>query len=73
MKMVSNVKVLQSKTRKQSASNQTFSKENRDEENPWPGILAATMFAIRGTYHTTMQASPMQLVFGRVSSLKYQI
>jgi transposase InsO family protein len=29
------------------------------------GILAATMFAIRATYHTTMQATPAQLVFGR--------
>ena len=32
---------------------------------PWSGILAATMFAVRATYHTTLQASPMQLVFGR--------
>ena len=23
------------------------------------------MFAVRATYHTTLQASPMQLVFGR--------
>ena len=33
--------------------------------DPWSGILAATMFAVRATYHTTLQASPMQLVFGR--------
>ena len=33
--------------------------------DPWSGILAATMFAVRTTYHTTLQASPMQLVFGR--------
>ena len=32
---------------------------------PWSGILAATMFAVRATYHTTLQAFPMQLVFGR--------
>ena len=32
--------------------------------NPWSGILAATMFAVRTTYHTKIQASPMQLVFG---------
>jgi len=36
-----------------------------DEEDPWSGILAATMFATRATYHTTMQATPSQLVFGR--------
>ena len=36
-----------------------------DEDNPWTGILAATMFAVRATYHTTLQASPMLLVFGR--------
>jgi transposase InsO family protein len=36
-----------------------------DEEHPWDGILAATMFAIRATYHTTLQATPAQLVFGR--------
>ena len=36
-----------------------------DEENPWDGILAATMFATRATYHTTLQATPAQLVFGR--------
>jgi hypothetical protein len=48
----------------------TFSKENMDEENPWVG-KAATMFSIRGIYHTTLQATPMQLVFGRDSILKY--
>jgi hypothetical protein len=36
-----------------------------DEEDPWSGILAATMFATRATYHTTNQATPAQLVFGR--------
>ena len=35
------------------------------EQDPWSGILAATMFAIRATYHTTTQATPAQLVFGR--------
>ena len=33
--------------------------------NPWSGILAATMFAIRATYHTTLQAYTMKLIFGR--------
>jgi hypothetical protein len=36
-----------------------------DKEDPWAGILAATMFATRATYHTTLQATPSQLVFGR--------
>ena len=33
--------------------------------DPWAGILSATMFAVRATYHTTLQATPAQLVFGR--------
>ena len=36
-----------------------------DEEDPWTGILSAVMFALRSTYHTTLEATPMQLVFGR--------
>ena len=36
-----------------------------DESNPWKGILSATAFAIRSTYHTTLKKSPGQLVFGR--------
>ena len=36
-----------------------------DEEDPWKGLLAATMFATRATYHTILQAMPMQLAFGR--------
>jgi hypothetical protein len=36
-----------------------------DPDNPWGGILSATMFAERATYHTTLQATPAQLVFGR--------
>jgi hypothetical protein len=43
----------------------TFSKDSLDETDPWGGILAATMFAVRATYHTTMQATPSQIVFGR--------
>jgi hypothetical protein len=35
-----------------------------DEDDPWKGILAATAFAIRATYHTTLQKSAGQLVFG---------
>jgi hypothetical protein len=36
-----------------------------DSDDPWTGTLAAAMFAARATCHTTLQASPMQLVFGR--------
>ena len=40
-----------------------------DDENPWNGILATTMFALRATVHTTSQYTPAQLVFGRDSIL----
>ena len=36
-----------------------------DKSNPWKGILSATAFAVRSTYHTTLMKSPGQLVFGR--------
>ena len=45
----------------------TFSVQDMelDEDDPWSGILSAIAFSIRATVHTTLQASPMQLVFGR--------
>ena len=43
----------------------TFDVSNIVNNDPWSGILAVTMFAIRATYHTALQASPMQLVFGK--------
>ena len=45
----------------------TFQLEDNylDEDDPWAGILSATAFAVRSTYHTTLQATPGQLVFGR--------
>ena len=45
----------------------TFELEDNylDEVDPWKGILSATAFAVRATYHTTLQKSPGQLVFGR--------
>ena len=45
----------------------TFELESNylDEEDPWTGILAATAFAVRSTYHTTLKKTPGQLVFGR--------
>ena len=33
-----------------------------DEGYSWSGILAATVFAVHSTYHTTLQATPVQLV-----------
>ena len=36
-----------------------------DEDDPWGGILTSTAFAIRSTVHTTLKATPGQLVFGR--------
>ena len=42
----------------------TFGVSNIVNNNPWSGILAATMFAVLTTYHIALQASPMQLVFG---------
>ena len=45
----------------------TFELENNylDETDPWKGILSATAFAVRSTFHTTLKQSPGQLVFGR--------
>jgi len=36
-----------------------------DKEDPWKGVLSATAFAVRSTYHTTLKKTPGQLVFGR--------
>eukprot|EP00957_Ditylum_brightwellii_P056953 4317140-Ditylum_brightwellii.AAC.1 len=36
-----------------------------DEKDPWTGILSAVRVATRAIVHTTMQATTMQLVFGR--------
>ena len=36
-----------------------------DSEDPWSEFLSSAAFAIRSTYHTTLQATPAQLVFGR--------
>ena len=40
-----------------------------DDDNPWDGILATTMFALQATVHTMSQYTPTQLVFGRDSIL----
>jgi hypothetical protein len=43
----------------------TFELQDIDEDDPFEGILSAVAWAIRSTYHTTLQATPGQLVFGR--------
>ena len=43
-----------------------------DEENPLDEYFAATAFAIRSTVHTTLGASPAQLVYGRDMVLPVQ-
>ena len=42
----------------------TFDMSNIVNNNPWSHILAITMFAVGAIYHTTIQASPMRLLFG---------
>ena len=42
----------------------TFDVSNIVNNDPWSGILAATMFAVSTTYHTTLQEYPTQIVFG---------
>ena len=36
-----------------------------DLDEPWSKILSAIIFAMQSMVHTTTQATPMQLVFGR--------
>ena len=35
-----------------------------DKDDPWSGFLTAAAFVVRSMYHTTLQATPVQLVFG---------
>eukprot|EP00957_Ditylum_brightwellii_P074684 5676643-Ditylum_brightwellii.AAC.1 len=45
-----------------------------DEKDPWTGISNSVRFATRAMVHTAMQATPMQLVFGRdaILNVKYE-
>jgi hypothetical protein len=36
-----------------------------DDNDPWKGILSVTAFAVRSTFHTTLQNTPGLLLFGR--------
>ena len=55
----------------------TFKLENNcmDEINEWAGILSATAFAMRSSIHTTLNATPGQLVFGHgmILNLQHQV
>jgi RNase H-like domain found in reverse transcriptase/Reverse transcriptase (RNA-dependent DNA polymerase)/Integrase zinc binding domain len=52
----------------------TFELEKRelDDKEPFEPFLTATAYAIRSTYHTTLKATPGQLVFGRDMILPVQ-
>ena len=53
----------------------SFQVQNTQEVvNPFKGILAAICFAMRATIHTTLKATPSQLVFGRdhILNIKYE-
>ena len=43
-----------------------------DSQRPFERFLAAVAYAIRATYHTTLEASPAELVFGRHMLLPVQ-
>jgi len=43
-----------------------------DERKPWTSILADAAWAIRSTYHTVLDATPGQIVFGRDMVLPIQ-
>ena len=44
----------------------TFDLQNNylDEDDPWLGILAVADFAVRRTYHITVQATPSDMILG---------
>jgi hypothetical protein len=47
-------------------------KQELSTKNPFEPFLTATAYAIRSTYHTTLRATPGQLVFGRDMILPIQ-
>ena len=53
----------------------TFELEEKelDTNDPWGHFLSAAAWAIRSTVHTTLDATPGQLVFGRDMLLPIQI
>ena len=49
-----------------------YDREDLEEQDPWSRILSTIMFGVRATYHTTLDATPTQLVFGRDTILPIQ-
>ena len=47
---------------------------NEEDEDPFAGIVSAVCWAVRSTYHTTLKATPGQLVFGRdmIFNIQYE-
>jgi transposase InsO family protein len=45
-----------------------------DQDDPWNEVLHACAFGIMSTFHTTLQASPGQIVFGRdvIHDIRFQ-
>ena len=50
-----------------------YDREDLEEQDPWSGILAAIMFGVRATYHTTLEATPTQLVLVEMQFYQYNI
>jgi len=52
----------------------TFEPEEQqfDPQEPWSRMLSAVAFAVHSTCHTTLEATPAQLVFGRDMLLPVQ-
>lgn len=48
---------------------QVYNRDELDEEDPWAGIFSAVMFIVQSTFHTTLEATPIQLVSGRDAML----
>ena len=44
---------------------QNINKLNISKKGPWSDVLASVAYAIRSTYHTTLEATPAQLIYGR--------
>ena len=44
---------------------QTHEVQPSTKEDPWVGVLAAIAYTVCSTYHTTLQATPSELAFGR--------
>ncbi len=49
----------------------TFELDKRElnDADPWAPFLSATAWAIRSTYHTSLDATPGELVFGYLLDL----